>query len=114
MGRRFLEHLTRCVRHCLKQAEPVRTPSDFSARDLSIRELEQIYSVLDPKNIHDIYPLSSLQKGILFHAIQTRIQYFEQFYIDLDGEVDFAAFEKSLDDLVQKHDVLRTVFCTKN
>ncbi|WP_370589185.1 amino acid adenylation domain-containing protein [Thermoactinomyces sp. CICC 24226] len=110
VGRRFLEHLTRCVRHCLKQAEPVRTPSDFSARDLSIRELEQICSVLDPKNIHDIYPLSSLQKGILFHAIQTRIQYFEQFYIDLDGEVDFAAFEKSLDDLVQKHDVLRTVF----
>lgn len=110
VARRFLEYLSQCVKHCLDLSEPVRTPSDFSAKDLSISELEQIYSVLDPKNIHDIYPLSSLQKGILFHAIQTRIQYFEQFYIDLDGTVDFAAFEKSLNDLVKKHDVLRTVF----
>ncbi len=106
----FINHLSECIRHCLEKEEPVFTPSDYSAKELTMPELEHIYSVLPADRIQDIYPLSSLQNGILFHAIQTRIQYFEQFYIDLDGAVDFTVFKESLEELVQKHDVLRTVF----
>lgn len=110
VARSFINHLSACVKHCVEKEESTCTPSDFSAKDLSMHELEYIYSVLPSDQIQDIYPLSSLQNGILFHAIQTRIQYFEQFYIDLDGAVDFAVFKQSLEELVRKHDVLRTVF----
>ncbi|MGA8944246.1 MAG: amino acid adenylation domain-containing protein [Thermoactinomyces sp.] len=114
VAQRFLNHLSQCVQHCLNKKESTRTPSDFHVKDLSMAELEYICSLLPADRIQDIYPLSPLQKGILFHAIQTRIQYFEQFYLDLDGTVDFAVFKQSLEELVQKHDVLRTVFLFQN
>ncbi|MBA4602106.1 non-ribosomal peptide synthetase [Thermoactinomyces mirandus] len=114
VARSFIKHLAECIEHCLEKENTTYTPSDFNTKDLSMAELEHIYSVLPADRIQDIYSLSSLQKGILFHAIQTRIQYFEQFYIDLDGAVDFAAFKQSLEKLVQKHDVLRTVFMFQN
>jgi len=63
------------------------------------------------EDIEDIYPLSPLQQGMLFHALYTpgAEAYFEQFHCKLDGLND-AAFRYAWEQVVQRHTILRTGF----
>jgi non-ribosomal peptide synthase protein (TIGR01720 family) len=61
--------------------------------------------------VEDIYPLSPLQEGLLFHALSgERGLYFEQLRCRLVGELDLPAFERTWRRLVGRHAVLRTAF----
>lgn len=66
-------------------------------------------------NIQEIYPLSKLQKGILYsHAINERsTEYFEQMEFEIVGEIDINKFKQSITYIVQKYDILRTSFVYK-
>ncbi|MEO0777801.1 MAG: amino acid adenylation domain-containing protein, partial [Bacteroidota bacterium] len=68
--------------------------------------------MLHKKNIQDIYELSPLQKGMYFHALveAEADPYFSQTTYRVTGPLDTALLERSLQLLVQRHDVLRTVF----
>ncbi|WP_281889307.1 non-ribosomal peptide synthetase [Paenibacillus sp. YYML68] len=68
--------------------------------------------MVERSNIKDIYELTPLQKGVLFHYVEdpTRHAYFEQMTLSLDGDVHPQALEQALQGLIEKHDVLRTVF----
>lgn len=63
-------------------------------------------------DIKDIYPLTPMQEGILFHSIMDRevTAYFEQTSLELEGELDFPLYKESLNKLIERYDVLRTVF----
>lgn len=64
------------------------------------------------KNIEAIYPLSPMQKGMLFHTLydpQASL-YFEQFTFCLDGRIDETAFHKAWQAVVDRYAVLRTAF----
>jgi amino acid adenylation domain-containing protein len=71
---------------------------------------------LDKNNIKDIYPLSPMQHGILFHTLadESLGMYFEQITITLAGEIDLDLFEKSFNAVIKEYDVLRTMFIYKN
>ena len=77
---------------------------------------EQINSPIKTKNIEAIYPLSSMQQGILFHSIYAPKSgvYFEQFTLNLKGNVNAAAFESAWQKIVDRHSSLRTLFVWKN
>ena len=67
----------------------------------------------DLKNkIEDIYELSPMQQGMLFHTLyeEGSDAYIEQFCYDLEGELDASAFEKAWNEVVKRHGVLRTSF----
>jgi amino acid adenylation domain-containing protein len=68
--------------------------------------------MLTYKNIKDIYSLSSLQKGMYFHALYDpgSMAYFEQLVYRFEGEIKVETIRKSLKVLFDRHDVLRTVF----
>ncbi|WP_152379828.1 non-ribosomal peptide synthetase [Paenibacillus brasilensis] len=68
--------------------------------------------MIDKKNIKDMYELSPLQKGILYHYLQDSKSnaYFEQMVLSFTGSVDVPIFEKSINALIQKYDILRTAF----
>ncbi|MDR6226883.1 non-ribosomal peptide synthetase [Desmospora profundinema] len=68
--------------------------------------------MLDKSNIKDMYELSPMQKGMLFHALKdgSAHTHVVQGTATLRGEVDVSALEKSFRDIVGKYDVLRTVF----
>lgn len=64
------------------------------------------------KNIEDIYELTPMQQGMLFHTLYSEGSdaYFEQFCYNLIGELDEAIFQKAWEEIVKRHDVLRTSF----
>lgn len=72
--------------------------------------------MLTKKNIQDIYQLSPMQEGIYFHAtMDDRSQaYFSQMAYQVSGSLEPSLIEESLNILVQRHDILRTVFNHKN
>ncbi|HYH80777.1 MAG TPA: condensation domain-containing protein [Longimicrobium sp.] len=66
---------------------------------------------MDRRNVEDIYPLTPLQQGILFHALYSEgAAYQEQFPILLTGELDVDALERAFRGVVARHGALRTGF----
>jgi amino acid adenylation domain-containing protein len=66
---------------------------------------------MDRRNLEDIYPLSPLQKGIVFHAVYSEgTAYQEQFPLLLEGELDAPVLERAFRALVARHGALRTGF----
>ncbi|HEX6291106.1 MAG TPA: amino acid adenylation domain-containing protein [Herpetosiphonaceae bacterium] len=67
---------------------------------------------MTPDQIEDIYELSPLQQGFLFHTVYLPAEgaYFEQFIWTLHGDLDIAAFEQAWQDAVARHPILRSSF----
>ena len=72
--------------------------------------------MLDRKNIKNLYALSPLQEGMLFHALKDpgSRAYFEQLEFGLAGSLDLSAFGAAWQEVVDRHDALRTLFAVKN
>ncbi|MBN1050271.1 non-ribosomal peptide synthetase [Clostridium botulinum] len=62
--------------------------------------------------IKKIYPLSPMQKGMLFHKLMDNndSSYFEQTIFEIEGKIDIELFKKAYNLLIDKYDVLRTIF----
>ncbi|MEV6599790.1 amino acid adenylation domain-containing protein [Actinoplanes sp. NPDC051346] len=83
------------------------TPSDVTA-DVTQAELE----ALGP-GLVDVYPLSPLQEGLLFHSeldAEAPDVYFSQLALDLTGPLDVAALRRAVDTLFDRHANLRAAF----
>ncbi len=67
------------------------------------------------KNIQDIYPLSPMQRGILFHTLLAPDSevYFEQLTCTLSGDLQASELESAWEQVVDRHPALRTVFIWK-
>ncbi|MBK7992405.1 MAG: LLM class flavin-dependent oxidoreductase [Blastocatellia bacterium] len=67
-------------------------------------------------NIEDIYALSPMQQGMLFHSVYAKGsgEYFQQFSCDIEGELNIEIFEQVWQELVNIHPILRTVFIWEN
>ncbi|MGJ0607770.1 amino acid adenylation domain-containing protein [Cylindrospermopsis raciborskii] len=65
--------------------------------------------------IEDIFPLTPLQKGLLFHTIYEPESgvYFEQLHCRLEGDVSTVAVRQAWQTLVDRHAILRTAIVTK-
>ena len=68
------------------------------------------------KNLEDVYPLSPLQEGLLFHSLYEPESsvYFDQLAVTLRGPLDEEAFGRAWQQLVDRHPVLRTGFAWKS
>jgi hypothetical protein len=63
-------------------------------------------------DIEDFYPLSPMQEGMLFHALNTpqSVNYITQASCILNGDLEIEAFEHSWRKVTERHPVLRTFF----
>ncbi|MBP1176320.1 amino acid adenylation domain-containing protein/non-ribosomal peptide synthase protein (TIGR01720 family) [Paenibacillus sp. PvR133] len=66
-------------------------------------------------NIKDIYPLSPMQEGMLFHSILDAKSeaYFEQTVITFNEVLDVHLVQQSLQQLMNRYDIFRTIFMYK-
>jgi hypothetical protein len=64
------------------------------------------------ENVEDIYELTPLQKGILFHSLYAPEfgLYLIQITYSMWGELDRVAFEKAWQQIIERHPALRTGF----
>ena len=60
----------------------------------------------------DVYPLTPFQQGVLFHVLDTpgAGMYLNQQRYTLRGELDLPAFKQALQDVMNRHQILRTAF----
>ena len=105
----YLQELTALIAHCCDSANRGVTPSDFPLATLSQAQLDLL--VPQPQAIDDIYPLSPMQQGMLFHTLLEHGggDYINQMRLDVDG-VDPQRFRAAWQAVVDAHDILRTGF----
>lgn len=72
--------------------------------------------IIEKNNIEDIYALSSLQEGLLFHYISNPKSnlYFEQLCLKIGRHIDIQKLEKAVDEVVTTNEALRTLFKWKD
>jgi amino acid adenylation domain-containing protein/non-ribosomal peptide synthase protein (TIGR01720 family) len=105
----FIKKLTSLITHCLSPEAGGYTPSDFPLVNLDQAMLDKI---LVKRQVHDLYPLSPMQEGLLFHTLYAPESgvYFEQFHFTLEGELNLWAFQRAWQHLINRHTILRTSF----
>ena len=74
--------------------------------------LERI--VAHSETLDDVYPLSPLQRGILYHSLARPSAYVEQAAVRLRGPLDLEAMRQAWQDVTDRHAVLRTALDWKN
>ncbi|MEL4012530.1 amino acid adenylation domain-containing protein, partial [Bacillus velezensis] len=64
------------------------------------------------KKVEKIYPLSNMQKGMLYHSIKgtSSNAYFEQIVMDIKGSINEAFLEESFHEIIKRHEILRASF----
>src|ERR1700730_19100066 len=64
------------------------------------------------KNIKSVYQLSPMQQGMIYHSLYEPAagMYIEQISCKLQGALDVGAFRTAWQEVIQRHDVLRTYF----
>jgi amino acid adenylation domain-containing protein len=71
---------------------------------------------MKPKNVEDVYELSPIQQGLLFHSLYVPDSgvYVQQNEWLLRGEINLKAFEHAWQQAVNRHSTLRTCFVWKD
>jgi malonyl CoA-acyl carrier protein transacylase/aryl carrier-like protein len=97
-----------------------RKPSQKFRVEISQRELDALL-VREPagdKNdiLEDIYPLTPLQEGMLFHVLSNPASnlYLNQQVYTFQGEIAVPELRKAFEQIVAQHQILRTAFTTGN
>lgn len=73
---------------------------------------ESVRDKVAQTDIRDVYPLTPMQQGILFHTVRTDRDrpYIEQFVFDSDRPIDAARLGEAWTIVVNRHDALRAAF----
>ncbi|KRP71473.1 pyoverdine sidechain peptide synthetase [Pseudomonas paralactis] len=107
LSQAFTRELTALVEHCCAPGNHGVTASDFPLSRLNQQQLESL--PLAAQAIEDIYTLSPMQQGMLFHTLyeQAAGDYINQIRVTAEG-LDVARFQRAWDATVHAHDVLRS------
>ena len=67
---------------------------------------------MNTEQIEDIYPLSWMQQGMLFHTLYAQKSgvYFNQLHCTLNADLNVSAFEQAWRRVIDRHPILRTSF----
>ena len=105
----YRDQLLELIEHCLALDTVAYTPSDFPLAALTSGELDTL--VAQYENIANIYRLSPMQQGMLFHLVTEPESgaYFNHLACHLT-EVEETAFRRAWETVVARHTMLRTSF----
>ncbi|MDZ8023828.1 MAG: amino acid adenylation domain-containing protein [Nostoc sp. DedQUE11] len=110
----FQQNLLNILNHCTNIGIGRYTPSDFAL----VRIPQSYIDIIQEKysKLEDIYPLSPLQEGMLFHTIYKPEEgiYFEQVTGKIIGKLDVDKFNFAWQTVVDRHPILRSAFVWDN
>ena len=108
-------------------ADPIRRLPPPEPTITSVKYAHESHPAISPKRmanamaalagadrVEDIYPLSPMQRNMLFHSLQRpgSAQYIVTLKLRIRGKLDPATFEQAWQSLIARHAALRTVFLT--
>ncbi len=110
LARRTVEWLGAIVEHCSTPEAGAYTAADFPGVRLNERSLDRLRR-LSPA-IDDLYRLTPLQQGLLFHSLADPDSgvYAERMVGVLRGRLDQTAFAGAWREVIARHGILRTAF----
>ncbi|SCX53462.1 non-ribosomal peptide synthase domain TIGR01720/amino acid adenylation domain-containing protein [Pseudomonas sp. NFACC32-1] len=97
------------IEHCCQAQHQGFTPSDFPLAGLTQAQLDAL--AVAPGQVEDIYPLSPMQQGMLFHTLyeQQAGNYINQLRVDVEG-LQVERFRQAWQAAMDAHEVLRSSF----
>lgn len=101
------------IAHCQSPKAGGYTPSDFPLAGLDQSMLDRCIG--SDRSVEDIYPLSPMQQGVLFHSAYAPDPsvYFVQLNCRIQGPINVEAFKRAWQNVVSRHSILRTSFLWK-
>jgi non-ribosomal peptide synthase protein (TIGR01720 family) len=109
LARDYRSELETIIAHCLEDASGGLTPSDVPLAGLTQAQLDGL--PVPAREIEDIYPLSPMQQGMLFHALHDPKagHYVNQLSVSIEG-LDLEKFRSAVAFVIARHAILRTSF----
>ena len=106
----YVRELEAIIEHCGGVERKGHTPSDYELAGLSQEQVDELTS--GEEEIEDIYPLSPVQEIMLSHMLYAPDSEigFEQTFCTLHGALNFSAFERAWQRVIDEHSILRTAF----
>src|SRR5262249_28658823 len=103
-----IEALREIVAHCAEPGAGGCTPADFPLARVTQHQVDLIAG--DGRSVEDIYPLTPLQAGMLFHGLvdPQASAYFNQVHLHLSGVSDPHALGQAWQQVVARTPVLRS------
>ena len=106
----FQQELLALIAHCVDPKQGGLTPADVTLARLTQSQLDDL--ALPAREVQDLYPLSPMQQGMLFHSLyQQGLDdiYVSQLRADIHG-LDVPRFQRAWEQVLARHDMLRTGF----
>ncbi|WP_212003981.1 non-ribosomal peptide synthetase [Chitinophaga sp. HK235] len=106
----YRQSLQQIISLCKAAAVVTKTPADYGVNGIvSYRDLKQF---IKEQHVSDLYRLSPLQEGMLFHSLfdNDPHAYISQTSLDWHGEFNESAFIQAWEYVAAKHSILRTSF----
>ncbi|MEU9191156.1 amino acid adenylation domain-containing protein, partial [Streptomyces sp. NPDC048484] len=109
LARRYMDVLGELIDHCCRPDTGGCTPSDFPLANLDQHAVDRIVAGVSTV-VEDIYPLTALQQGMLFHTqlAGESGMYWVQNGLLLEGELDLAALRRAWELVFGRFEALRT------
>jgi amino acid adenylation domain-containing protein/non-ribosomal peptide synthase protein (TIGR01720 family) len=106
----LLAALRELIAHCRSAEAGGYTPSDFPLAGLDQATIDRLFG--NDRRIEAVYPLSSLQQGMLFHALYAPAggDYITQMRFVFEGTLDRDAFVTAWQQVMDRYAILRTGF----
>src|SRR5262249_30327488 len=112
---RCCDCLSPCPHYCTLQARIVAgraLNASWSQPMNAVKVDSQVLSALKLTNVEDIYQLSPMQQGMLFHSLfePGAGMYLIEMAFELKTRLNVQAFRQAWDETIRRHAVLRTAF----
>jgi amino acid adenylation domain-containing protein/non-ribosomal peptide synthase protein (TIGR01720 family) len=114
LAHEFTAALRSLIAACAEGGADCYTASDFPLAHLDQAALDRLVS--EHGRFTEVYTLSPIQRGMLFHSIYEPASgvYVEQLSLTFRSDLDAAAFEEAWRKVMQRHATLRTAFVWEN
>ncbi|WP_276574997.1 non-ribosomal peptide synthetase [Pseudomonas tohonis] len=105
----YAAELEQLIEHCAQPINQGVTPSDFPLAGLGQGQLDAL--PVSAREVDDLYPLTPMQQGMLFHSLYEpgTGHYINQMRLDMQG-LDPERFQRAWQEAVEAHDILRSRF----
>ncbi|MBA6304369.1 non-ribosomal peptide synthetase [Colwellia sp. MB02u-14] len=116
LANEYVESLQSLIAYCLKPEHGGACATDFKNNLLSTSQMRSLIAPEQWRNLQDMYPLSPLQNGILFHELLEKYElsstneqiYLNQMSCDFTGSLAVDMFKQAWQTVVERHEILRT------